>query len=178
MEDGVQRLQRATTLLVSLVFSLALFVPATAMAQDEPSVTRDAAVQDTVVRSAATAPDEANEGETIVVHIGQYTNDLHSAMMGVELAYHIQEAGADVTLFVDREGVRMSARDQPLLAYGQTDLGTLVSSFIDEGGTLLVCPHCAELAGVDASELREGAKMGTKESVAELFLSADKVVDY
>ena len=43
---------------------------------------------------------------------------------------------------------------------------------------MLVCPHCAELGGVEPSELRDGFEMGTKESIAELFMNADTVVDF
>lgn len=124
-------------------------------------------------------PSHAQEAEkTVVVHIGQYSNDLHSATMGVSLANQMQEAGAEVTIFVDREGVRMAEQGQPLLTYGDSDLDALLSSFLDGGGSVLVCPHCAELSGVEPSELRDGFEMGTQESIAELFMNADTVVDY
>jgi len=125
------------------------------------------------------APVWAQDTEkTVVVHIGQYSNDLHSATMGVGLARQMQGAGADVTIFVDREGVRMGEEGQPLLTYGDTDLSALLSAYVDAGGTVLVCPHCAELGGVEEGELRQGFEMGTRESIADLFLNADTVVSY
>lgn len=129
--------------------------------------------------ASAPSPSHAQEAEkTVVVHIGQYSNDLHSATMGISLANQMQEAGAEVTIFVDREGVRMAEQGQPLLTYGDSDLDTLLSSFLDGGGSVLVCPHCAELSGVEPSELRDGFEMGTQESITELFMNADTVVDY
>lgn len=125
------------------------------------------------------APVMAQQAEkTVVVHIGQYSNDLHAATMGVGLARQMQEAGADVTIFVDREGVRMGEEGQPLLPFGDTDLEAVLSAYVDEGGTVLVCPHCAKLGGVEPDELRRGFEMGTRESIAELFLDADTVVSY
>lgn len=129
----------------------------------------------------ATAQGEpAREGsaKAIVVHIGQYSNDLHSAAMGLGLAGMLQEAGADVTVFLDREAVRLADAAHPLLTYGDTDVGSLLSSFLSGGGRVVVCPHCAELGGVEASELREGVVMGTRASIAQLFLGADTVIDY
>ena len=51
--------------------------------------------------------------KNIVVHIGQYTNDLHSATMGLGLAGTLQGAGAHVTIFVDREAVRIGRQRPP-----------------------------------------------------------------
>ena len=116
--------------------------------------------------------------KNIVVHIGQYTNDLHSATMGLGLAGRLQEAGAQVTVFVDREAVRLGDKGHPLLIYGDSDLDELLSSFLDGGGSVLVCPHCARLGGVEADELRDGFKMATPESIAELFMNADTVISY
>jgi len=124
-------------------------------------------------------PTLAQDAEkTIVVHIGQYSNDLHSATMGVSLAGKMQEAGAEVTIFVDREAVRMGEQGQPLLRYGDSDLEILLSDFLEGGGSVLVCPHCAELGGVEPGELRSGFAMGTPESIAALFLNADTVISY
>jgi len=124
-------------------------------------------------------PTLAQDAEkTIVVHIGQYSNDLHSATMGVSLAGKMQEAGAEVTIFVDREAVRMGEQGQPLLRYGDSDLEILLSNFLEGGGSVLVCPHCAELGGVEPGELRSGFTMGTPESIAALFLNADTVISY
>jgi len=119
-----------------------------------------------------------NAEKNIVVHIGQYSNDLHSATMGVSLAGKMQEAGAEVTIFVDREAVRMGEQGQPLLRYGDSDLEVLLSDFLEGGGSVLVCPHCAELGGVEPGELRSGFAMGTPESIAALFLNADTVISY
>jgi sulfur relay (sulfurtransferase) complex TusBCD TusD component (DsrE family) len=128
--------------------------------------------------TAVTATPGVAQQKQVVVHIGQYSNDLHSMAMGLGLANNLQEAGAQVTVFLDREAVRIADRGQPYLVYGDTDTEALMTSFIDGGGAVVVCPHCAMLGGVEASELREGMTLGTMESVARLFLDADLVIDY
>jgi len=142
----------ALLMALGLSVALAVLAPASALAQDAE--------------------------KTVVVHIGQYSNDLHSATMGVSLAHKMQEAGAQVTIFVDREGVRMGEQGQPLLTYGDSDLDALLSSYLDGGGSVLVCPHCAELGGVEPDELRTGFEMGTPESITALFMNADTVISY
>ncbi|GAB5550130.1 MAG: DsrE family protein [Sandaracinaceae bacterium] len=123
-------------------------------------------------------PTPGAEAKTIVVHIGQYTNDLHSATMGLSLAGMLQRGGASVTVFLDREGVRMADRTEPLLTYGDSDAEALVTAFLSGGGRVMVCPHCAALSGVAPEALRDGFEMGTMDSIAALFLAADTVIDY
>jgi predicted peroxiredoxin len=116
--------------------------------------------------------------EKVVVHIGQYSNDAHSVAMGMGLAAMLQKAGADVTVFLDREGVRLADRGHPTLIYVDTDVDELVTEFLAAGGKFLICPHCAALAGVAPDRVRDGFTMGSPESIAKLFMEADKVVDY
>ena len=117
----------------------------------------------------------------IVVHIGHATDDLHSASMGMSLARMLQKKGASVTVFLDREGVRLADDDMPKsLGWGRKADPVLVilADFVKAGGAVVLCPHCAEMAGVEDDDLVEGARIGSEAEVAELFLSADKVIDY
>ena len=132
----------------------------------------------TLLLALFTAASAHAQEKRVVVHIGQYSNDLHSMAMGLGLANNLQEASADVTIFLDREAVRIADRGQPYLVYGDTDVGALMESFVEGGGEVVVCPHCAELGGVERSELRPGMQLGTMESIARLFLDADLVIDY
>lgn len=124
------------------------------------------------------ADSAAAQQKNVVVHIGQYSNDLHSMAMGLGLADNLRKHGAEVTVFLDREAVRIADRGQPYLIFGDTDTEALMASFLNGGGTVIVCPHCAELGGVEASELRRGMTLGTMESIAQLFLAADLVIDF
>lgn len=130
------------------------------------------------VLTVLTASAASAQQKQVVVHIGQYSNDLHSMAMGLGLADNLQKSGADVTIFLDREAVRIADRGQPFLVYGDTDTEALMTSFIDGGGDVVVCPHCAELGGVERAELRSGMSLGTMQSIAQLFLAADVVIDY
>jgi predicted peroxiredoxin len=101
--------------------------------------------------------------------------------MGLSLARMLQKKGATVTVFLDREGVRIADDDFPTaLGWGKKadPVARILADFTKGGGTVLLCPHCAEMAGVESDDLVEGTRIATGDEVAELFLSADKVIDY
>ena len=124
----------------------------------------------------AYAQPAAAQEKSVVVHIGQFSNDLHSVTMGLGLANMMMEKGATVTVFLDREAVRLVSASQPDLIFGDTDAGEMLRKFLAAGGTVLVCPHCADLAGV--TEMKEGVVKGTPDSIVQAFMAADIVVDY
>jgi sulfur relay (sulfurtransferase) complex TusBCD TusD component (DsrE family) len=125
---------------------------------------------------------QAQTKQKVVVHLTHYTDGLHAAFMALHLARSMQESGAaEVTLFVDVEAVRLADRRQPQdLAWkaGGT-ISTHYDGFVKAGGKVLVCPHCAEVAGLTSQSLRPGARIAADlKEVANAILAADKVIDY
>lgn len=120
------------------------------------------------------------ESQKIVVHLGSFTDDLHSAFMAFSLATNMQKAGASVTVFLDREGVRLAdQRERGDLTWGDSGpISKAMSDFVDAGGKVVVCPHCGELAGMTAANLRPGASWASHHDVAALMIEADKVIDF
>lgn len=119
--------------------------------------------------------------QPVVVHLSKFTNDLHAPFMAVKLATAMQEKGAQVTMFVDLEGVRLVDKRQPLdLTWGHASvpLGTLYEKFVAAGGEVWVCPHCAHAAGIHAEDLRTGAQIAEEGAIPVLLLQAEKVLDY
>lgn len=118
------------------------------------------------------------QDKKVVVHIGQFSNDLHSVTMGLSVANMLQKKGADVTVFLDREGVRLADKTQKALIYADSDAEALYSKFTQGGGKVMVCPHCAEIAGLSKNQLRKGSTLGTPGSIAAMILEADVIIDY
>jgi sulfur relay (sulfurtransferase) complex TusBCD TusD component (DsrE family) len=120
--------------------------------------------------------------QTIVVHLSNFTSDLHAAMMAITIAKALQKKGAKVTLFLDVEGVRAGDLRQPHnLTWGNRKnptFGEQYWAFVRAGGKVVLCPHCAEAIGMKKKDLRKGAKMGTEKEIMNLLLAADKVIDY
>ena len=123
---------------------------------------------------------EGDEGEKVVVHLSQFGNDLHAVSMALKLGTVMQKAGSQVTLFVDLEGVRVADIRQPQsLRWGTgAPVEELYNGFVDAGGRVLVCPHCAAAAGLEKGSLRKGATIGTTECITNTLSEATKILDY
>ncbi len=128
--------------------------------------------------SIAFATPKQDDGKAVVIHIGSYSNDPNSTVTALILATNLQRNGADISLFLDREGVRLADSRAPSITFGGFDSAALLSALVKGGARAVVCPPGAAMAGVDANHLREGAQIGPGSLIAEMFLSADVVVDY
>jgi predicted peroxiredoxin len=104
--------------------------------------------------------------------------------MALDLATALQRAGASVTLFMDLEGVRIVDKNLPqdlMWGFGaqKVSVQLLLHNYIEAGGQVMLCPHCAQAAGLSDSTLMSEAKVAkSSEEVARLFIDADKVIDY
>jgi predicted peroxiredoxin len=125
-------------------------------------------------------PVSAQEKQVVVVHLTHYTDDLHATFMALKLAGAMQQKGAQVTLVLDLEGVRLVSTQQPQdLRWGTSDaISGYYDAFVKAGGKIMVCPHCAKAAGVDEKTLRPGAQIVKEEELASALLAADKILDY
>jgi sulfur relay (sulfurtransferase) complex TusBCD TusD component (DsrE family) len=118
--------------------------------------------------------------QAIVIHLGHATDDIHSADMALHMGANLAKHGANITMFLDREGVRIADTRLPIdtLTWGENNVGEDYEAFVAAGGKTVVCPGCAQNQALTAEFLRKGASMGTPDSVAELLLAADKVIDF
>jgi predicted peroxiredoxin len=127
-----------------------------------------------------------------VVHLKHMTTDLHAVKMALSFANGFLKAGADTTLVLSLEGVRLVDKNQPITmtwglagpaghmgATGKQDtIETSYEDFVKNGGKVLVCPGCSKAAGCELKQLRNGAKIAPFEDIAKVFLEADTTVDY
>lgn len=122
-----------------------------------------------------------NTPQNILIKVGNGTNDLHPPFMAFKIGKLLLERNQKVTVFLNLEAVRLADKGQPLnLKWGisRKDLLGLFEGFVQKGGRIVICPHCARAAGVKQENLRSGAIFGNETIMADLFLHADKVIDY
>jgi predicted peroxiredoxin len=88
--------------------------------------------------------------------------------------------GAEVTMLLDLEGVRLTNNREPQeLIWDKGDpISRELAAFLKAGGQMLLCPHCSEHAGITAGNLRPGARIGKEGEPAKAILAADKILDY
>jgi len=130
-----------------------------------------------------TAPALAQQparAKQVVIHLTHYSDNLHAVSMALKLGTAMRKAGAEVTLMLDLEGVRLADTRQPqdLRWGGETPIGAHYDAFVAAGGKAVVCPHCAQAIGLKENTLRAGARLGDESDLAQLVLDADTVLDY
>lgn len=120
-------------------------------------------------------------GQKVVVHLSHFTDDLHRCFMALKVANLMQEFGADVTIFLDLEGVRLAERRQKLdLTWGSDSppLAEHYEKFVEGGGKVILCPHCAKSARIGDMGLKRKAEIGTMPVLGKMLVEADKIMDY
>ena len=117
----------------------------------------------------------------ILIHIKEYIAGIHETYMGLELADRLQRNGAKVTVWLELQAVRV-ADDRVTRGMnpksGSRAFFEIYKSFIDHGGRIFVCHHCAGMQALDQEHLRAGAKFVDVDEVARAVLEADKILDY
>lgn len=124
---------------------------------------------------------ESVDKQDFVIKVDQGTTDLHAVFMAMKVGTMLVEKKHNVTMFFNLESVRLLDKRQPLnLTWGTSkmNLEDIYNRFVEKGGKIVVCPHCAKAAGVEKSNLRQGSVIATDEQVAMIFVNADKVIDY
>lgn len=119
--------------------------------------------------------------QAVVINLKHGTDNLHATLMAYELARGMQAAGADVTIYLNLEAARLADKRQPdNLGWGATNtrLHDLQQGFLDAGGKVLVCAHCAQAVGLTAQDLRPGARIAADGEAVAAMMRADKVIDY
>lgn len=133
---------------------------------------------------AVAAPAHAEEAQPqqhILITMSSFTDDLHRAMMAIKLARALQDKGAQVSLFLNLEAVPLADTRRPNeLVWGpvHTPFSVHFTKFVEEGGKVVVCPHCAAAVGLTAEHLRPGVSLLEEDLLADIFLQAGKVMAY
>ena len=135
------------------------------------------------VQPAARAEESQRNDRTqkVVVHLSHFTDDVHRCFMALKMADLMQKHGAEVTIYLDLEGVRLAERRQLLdQTWGEDSppLSEHYDNFVKAGGRLVLCPHCAKSARIGDGALKRNAEIATMPSLGKLLIDADKIMDY
>lgn len=134
-----------------------------------------------VFAQAQQPPASTQTSQHILIHMKEYIAGIHETYMGLELADRLQRDGAKVTVWLELQAVRL-ADDRVTRGMnpkpGSRAFSEIYKSFIDHGGRILVCHHCAGMQDLDQEHLRTGAKFVGVDEVARAVLEADKILDY
>ncbi len=123
---------------------------------------------------------DGEHAQKIVVHLTKSERDAHAAILAVKVAEELQSQGAEVTLYLDLEGVQLVdvRRERDGLWATSGPLPKHYEGLLAAGGKVLVSAEDARRAGLGQADLRKGAHIATPAEVAQALLSADKIIDY
>lgn len=123
----------------------------------------------------------AQESSNLVVHIksgnAENTDEVHAATMALTLANAFQDAGRNVTLFLDVNGVHLAVSEPPA---GLNQTSSLMQSFVTNGGNMYVCSHCLTDAGYTPENVISGVKIAElhEQTMLQVLDGDTIVIDY
>lgn len=144
----------------------------------EPTNAIEASAALAATESEPPAPEELIDG----LFVNLSTDDLDTAAMAIGFATKvIKNTGKSATIFLNVRGARLVDINIPQSIHksGST-VHEMLQMFMDEGGTVLLCPVCMKnVAGLAEDEVLPGVIIGTPEYVyAALFAEGATVLSY
>lgn len=112
------------------------------------------------------------------IHISKGAADTHDVLMALMLADKFSTSN-DVLVFFDKEGIELVTQNAPNLAMDPFDASDdIFKRLIDNGATILACPACMKVSGVEEGELRKGVKLAEKEMFFDFTEGRILTLDY
>ena len=105
----------------------------------------------------------------IVYHLT--SNDPWRANIVISDATNLKNLGYNVTLLLSIEGVQVGVKN-PHHHLNLDNVVTNVTNFIKDGGKVVVCGVCLEVAGFEPNEIIDGAVIGTAEITPKILTNA------
>jgi predicted peroxiredoxin len=112
------------------------------------------------------------------IHISKGAADTHTVLMALMLADKFSTSN-DVLVFFDKDGIEMVTKDAPNLEMDPFDASDdIFERLMENGATILACPACMTVAGVDENDLRPGVKLAEKEMFFDFTEGRILTLDY
>ena len=108
----------------------------------------------------------------IVYHLT--SNDPWRASIVISDVTNLKNLGYNVILLLSIEGVQVGVKN-PHHHLNLDNVVVNVTNFIKDGGKVVVCGVCLEVAGFEPTDIIDGAIVGTAEITPKLFTNATVV---
>jgi predicted peroxiredoxin len=123
-------------------------------------------------------PESKPKTDGAFIHISKGSSDTHAVLMALMLADKFSTSN-DVLVFFDIEGIEMVTKDAPDLEMDPFDSSDeIFERLVNRNVTILACPGCMEVAGVEEGDLREGVKIAEKEMFFDFTEGRILTLDY
>ena len=131
-----------------------------------------------IVAPAFSQAQDAEAGPTVVINLTN--DDVWAGQMALGFARKVQDAGAEVVVFLNVRAVTLANRNVPqhVEAMSGKTAQEMLAEIISEGGRVFVCPGCTEQAGLDISDRVNGIEPGGPEFLAIVTAPDTRIVSY
>jgi predicted peroxiredoxin len=127
---------------------------------------------------SASAPDPEPETDGAFIHISKGSGDTHDVLMALMLADKFSTSN-DVLVFFDKDGIEMVTEDAPNLEMDPFDSSDdIFDRLVNRGVTILACPACMQVSGLEKSDLRGGVDVAEKEQFFDFTKGRILTLDY
>jgi predicted peroxiredoxin len=113
-----------------------------------------------------------NNANPIVYHLT--SNDPWRASIVISDVTNLKNLGYDITLLLSIEGVQIGVKN-PHHHLNLDNVVANVTNFIKDGGKVVVCGVCLEVAGFEPTDVIDGAIIGTAEITPKILTNATVV---
>ncbi len=108
----------------------------------------------------ATAVSLEEQSETLIINLtSDVYQDAHPSLMALNFATKAVESGLDVTIFMNVHGVKLASSEASEIEFNAENLHAKIAAFAEKGGTVLACPMCMKIHGVDENSLAPGIQV-------------------
>ncbi len=119
-----------------------------------------------------------SESDGVFIHVKSGADQPHEVLMALALASKFCDSH-DVLMYFDINGISMVTKDAPNLEMeplGSSD--ELFKQLVDKGVTILACPGCMKVFGVNPSDLRTGVTVAEKDKFFDFTDGRILTIDY
>jgi len=102
----------------------------------------------------------------------------HSTVMGLHLGQKALKADLPVTVFLNVAGPKLFMPGGDTLQFHDENIHALLRSMMDDGASVLVCPHCLHANGLDVENVPEGMVVAEDALLTEQIQKAPTVFSY
>ncbi|TVR14317.1 MAG: hypothetical protein EA391_12915 [Balneolaceae bacterium] len=121
---------------------------------------------------------QMESSEMIINLTSDAFDDAHSTYMAIHFAEMGLSNDLEVIIFLNVHGVRLLETAAGNLSFRGESLVEKLSSFVDQGGKVIVCPMCMQAYGMDGSNLPANFELGEATSMMNRIKNKPVVFTY
>jgi len=126
----------------------------------------------------AHAPEAEPKTDGAFIHISKGSADTHDVLMAMMLADKFSTSN-DLLVFFDKDGIELVTKNAPNLEMDPFDSSDeIFKRLVDLDVTILACPACMQVAGIEKEDLREGVLLAEKEQFFDFTEGRILTLDY